>query len=330
MLNNIDTTSTSDASKISTNAMFRILERVKFLRNRNTTRANYYTIWKNFNKFVLQLDAVPKTWEGRVYLFLANLVHSGRKSSTVRSYHSAIKSVLWDDKYVLQEDELELKAITRGCKLINDTIQVRMPIKIDVLELILFEIDRKYCDQLYLKAMLKALFAMGYYGMFRIGELTKSKHVLKAKDVYLASNKNKMKFYLHSSKTHDKESKPQKITITGEVSENKMFLTTNKQMQRHFCPFKLIQNYLDVRGRSFESPDEQFFILRGKILVEPVLVRNIMAELLRRMGLNDRLYSFHSMRSGRATNLHEWGVPVEQIKVLGRWKSNAIYKYLKF
>ena len=43
-----------------------------------------------------------------------------------------------------------------------------------------------------------------YYGMFRIGEVTLSDHVVKARDVHIALNKPKLLFVLHSSKTHTK------------------------------------------------------------------------------------------------------------------------------
>ena len=102
--------------------MYNILERVKLLRNRDSTRANYYSIWKSFNRFLLQLDVRPTQWEDRIDLFLAHLVHSGKKSATVKSYYSAIKAVLWDDKYDLQSSELELCAITRACRAMNDKL----------------------------------------------------------------------------------------------------------------------------------------------------------------------------------------------------------------
>ena len=63
--------------------MFDILERVKLQRNRDLTQKNYYTIWKLFNKFVIQLDVIPTTWEDRVYLFLAYMVVTGKKSATM-------------------------------------------------------------------------------------------------------------------------------------------------------------------------------------------------------------------------------------------------------
>ena len=71
-----------------------ILEKLKNQSNRDSTRIGYHKIWTRFNKFIIRLDIKPKTWEERVALFAAQLVEEGRKSSTIQSYVSAIKSTL--------------------------------------------------------------------------------------------------------------------------------------------------------------------------------------------------------------------------------------------
>ena len=88
-----------------------------------------------------------------------------------------------------------------------------------------------YAKQPYLEILYKTIFLIGYYGMFRIGELTLSPHVMKAKDISFSKNKNKIQILLHSSKTHGKESPPQKIKI----SEVPPAAKSNRH--RFFCPF---------------------------------------------------------------------------------------------
>lgn len=46
-------------------------------------------------------------------------------------------------------------------------------------------------------------------------------------------------------------------------------------------------------------------------------------------GLNKDLYDTHSFRSGCATDLSKMGIPVEDIKKIGRWRSNSVYEYFK-
>ena len=188
------------------------------------------------------------------------------KSTTVKSYVSAIKKLLIDDGYEWDDQKVLLGSLTKACKLINDKLHIRLPIQCGLLELILFEVHRIYRQngQIYLDSLFKALFAISYYGMMRISEVTVSDHVVKAKDVHFALNKDKIMMYLYSSKTHTKGMRPQKIKITSNLVEKSGFYA-----QRNFCPFDLMNNYMKMRG-SYDTPFEQFFVFKDK---SPVLPR---------------------------------------------------------
>ena len=60
--------------------------------------------------------------------------------------------------------------------------------------------------QLYLALLFVTMLCPAYYGLFLIGEIawTQHGHAALAKNVQIASNKNKFLFILHSSKTHGK------------------------------------------------------------------------------------------------------------------------------
>ena len=58
-------------------------------------------------------------------------------------------------------------------------------------------------------------------------------------------------------------------------------------------------------------------------------MRSVLKTAIKRMGLNPSLYTVHGTRGGRANDLLSMGLSVEAIKKLGRWKSNAVYVYLK-
>ena len=47
------------------------------------------------------------------------------------------------------------------------------------------------------------------------------------------------------------------------------------------------------------------------------------------MGLNSSEFGFHAFRRSGATYAFECNVPVENIKVHGHWKSDAVYTYLQ-
>ena len=179
----------SSTSRILTAHMQLILEKLKGNQNRSSTIKNYHQIWTQFNAFIIRLDYRPPTWEERASLYGAYLVESGRQSSTIKSYISAIKGVLKTDGYQWDDNKVLLNAITKACKIRNDQVTTRLPIQIGLLEILLFEIERVYNDppQPYLEILFKTLFSFAYHGLFRVGELADSDHTIKSKRCSLSS-----------------------------------------------------------------------------------------------------------------------------------------------
>ena len=83
--------------------------------------------------------------------------------------------------------------------------------------------------------MYQALFALGYYELMRVGELTSGSHAMKACNVHIANNKDKILIHLYTSKTHSMANRPQKIRITSNRDGK-----SSNYLHRNFCPFRLI------------------------------------------------------------------------------------------
>ena len=194
----------------------------------------------------------------------------------------------------------------------------RLPIYKDFLHLILDELDKWAAEegQLYLRIMYSAFFVSAYYGLLRIGEVAQGPHVILADDVRIGVNKRKLLYILRSSKTHDAGTGPQMVKISGTTAEPK------------YCPYTIVDRYLNRRPHAV-SELEQFFVISDGSPVTPDQARNFLRTLIKRIGLWAELYNFHSFRSGRCGDLLKYGVSVETIKKIGRWKSNAIFKYFK-
>ena len=151
-----------------------------------------------------------------------------------------------------------------------------------------------------------------------MGEVTKSPHVLKAGDVHFTSSQDKMLIVLYSSKTHGKESRPQKIKISALGSKN--------NRNRFLCPCASVSQCMRNRG-NYDLPSEQFFVFRDKSPVTDEQFRTTLRQLLDRLGLDSSLYGVHSFRIGRTCDLEKLDCSVDKIKGLGRWRSNAVYQY---
>ena len=295
---------------------------------RESTSLNYLSIWRHLNKFIISLDTREwecLSWEQKTALFGAYLVDGGIQSSTLKSYFSAIKHVLKQDGYQWNDNKVPLSSLVRGCILENDRVKVRLPIQRGLLDMLLFELQRYYLvtkNQPYLETLYRALFCLAYYGMLRVGELAEGPHTIKAADVHLGGNKDKILMVLYSSKTHGLESRPQKIKISAVQNRDG---TISKKF---FCPFQAVTKFMQIRG-NYVSEYEPFFILGNRSVVKPQQVRTLLRTLLSKMNLDSSLYDVHSFRIGRTCDLEKFGYSVDQIKSMGRWKSNAVYRYLK-
>ena len=244
-----------EVASISSSKISMILDELKGLKNRASMNHNYLSIWHSFNNFLLKLDEQPPhSWESRLALYGVFLVDKGVQSSTLKSYMSAIKGVITTDDENYQWDESS--SLIKSCKNLNDRFKTRLPIQIGLLEMILFKMERRFANQRYIEILYKTIFILGHYGLLRVGEITKSDHTIKAKNVFIGMNKDKILLVLYSSKTHNKNSIPQKIKITAVDSTSKFC-----NWKRHFCPFKLAHQYMNLRG-GYQSDTDPFFVFK--------------------------------------------------------------------
>ena len=252
-----------------------IVDRLKLMRHHDSTKQNYYTVWKLFSKFLLRLDHKPKSWHDRLTLFIGHLVNEGKQSSTVHSYISAIKNVLRDDGFKIQEDGFLILALTRASKLKNDRVRMRLLIGKDLLGIILKNVYESFMEsnQPYLSILYHTLFSTAYFGLFRVGELTSGTHPVLAKDVQIASNKRKLIFILRSSKTHNKGSHPQLVKISSTNFKSNREQKTKFRKHELPCLYQLLRDYARARG-PYKSDSEAFFVFRDNSPVSPQHMRS--------------------------------------------------------
>ena len=289
---------------------------------RSSTRNNYYGIWKTFNEFFVKLDRKPLNWEDRIVLFAGYLAEQNRKSGTIRSYVSAIKAVQMDINIKVNEDRYLLSSITKGCRYENDRVKTRFPIHKKILNLLLDQLEVIWHDQPYLRILYQTMFSTAYYGLLRIGEITKGTHPILAKDVHIGLNKKKLMLVLHTSKTHWKNNKPQIIKISSNKQDYRKERTQYAniaQVPWRRCPYELLRLYSTMR-RKYKDAAEPFFVFRDQTPVKPQQYIKVLKTSLKKAKLNPSVYSY-SFRAGRSMDLLDMGVLVDTIKKLGRWKT---------
>ena len=293
---------------------------------RSTTSQTYLRIWRQFNQFLIRLDKRPEKWEDRIHLFIGYKIEQGMQSSSVKTYVSAIKKTLITDGYQWEDKSMLLSSLTKACKIINDKLYTRLPISDNLLELILFEIQRIFNDQVFLELLYKALFSLSYYGMLGVCEVTQtgSNHAVRACNVHAALNKRKILLILYTSKTHGGGGQyPQKIKISANDNCSQYF------SNRYFCPFKLTNDYLRIRG-AFRDRNKQFFIFSDRLPVTAQNASTVLRQAITGIGLEVSSYGMHSFCIGRTSDLiNKFHKSLEEVTRAGRWKSSAVYRYIK-
>ena len=151
-------------------------------------------------------------------------------------------------------------------------------------------------------------------------------HVVAAKDMQIGTNKNKIMFMLRSLKTHWKNDKPQLIKISALKIEGNR--NSQSKCNKLPCPFTALKKYFKIRG-GYRTEQENFFVFSDGSPVKSLNVRKCLRNALVQMGYDHRLYHFHGIRGGRAQDLLKLGVSIETIKKLGRWRPNAVFRYLR-
>ena len=117
------------------------------------------------------------------------------------------------------------------------------------------------------------------------------------------------------------------------IDHKKIKISSNEyewkcKWERNFCPFKTLRNYLELRG-PYESDEESLFIFRDMKPVTAEVARRVLRKAIQNLHLNPLFYDMHSFRIGRSTDLAKMNYTIDEIKHLGRWKSNVVYKYIR-
>ena len=199
----------------------------------------------------------------------------------------------------------------------GDPKNTRLPITPSILEQLRRVWNRDPSERDHV--MLWAACCVGFFGFLRSGELTAPekeefdpKQHLTVKDIAL-----------------DNQATPRTISIRIKQSKTDPFRQgvtiylgrTNSTV----CPVAVLLSYLVLRGKG-DGPLFQF--KDGRALTCPRLVSEL-RKALAETGMKPENYAGHSFRIGAATTAAACGIPVEVIKTLGRWKSQAYQLYVR-
>ena len=165
---------------------------------------------------------------------------------------------------------------------------------------------------------LKAIFALAVYAFLRIGEIT-TKNNLNGSEVLQVSNV--------SFNAEDKDINGLSVVITNykhsDLHAKSIFIPL--EIGNAACPVKAVHNYLSTFGHTKGS----FFQFRCGSPVTHYYFTSSLKSILMFIGLDPKFYKGHRFRIGAATSAAARGIPLSVIQNMGRWKSDAVMRYIR-
>ena len=282
-----------------------------------STRLAYRRAWQ---LYAICLSAMNMTFNGiydlpldksRVMLYIGFLHLKGYASSSITTFVSAIGYVHRIKGFNNPMSTLMVQKLLSAANRLNPRLDTRLPITLTILEQLNLALNETISSS-YNRALFQAMFVTAFYGLMRVGELTKDKWGnvalfmtnIKVESDHVALRISKFK--------HNINGYPFDILLC-------------KQAQISICPYTNILNYLKLRG----VKDGPLFCYPNNQPVSREFFVTILKNTLRFCGFNTNEYKSHSFRIGGASYYASLGLSDEQIRILVRWKCDASKFYIR-
>ena len=277
---------------------------------------HHVQVCRTYVEYDLGLEWILPLRLSVVASFLAHLYSLGHSHGTITTYCSAIA---YYHKIRNISDPMSTFYITKllqGIKRSSKEVRSLKPISKQLLHTLVDSLPF-VCQDIYDRVLYRALMLFMYYGCLRVGE------------AIVSDGNDDHTITLGGL---------QKVIINGKLEHILVTLTTFKyhyagkcqlrlscRLDRRYCPVQALSDYLMLRPK-----------VAGLVFVNTdgrPINRNNLASILRQLlimeGLDSSDYSTHSFRIGRTTDLAMDGIPAHQIKLIGRWASDAYKKYIR-
>lgn len=249
-------------------------------------------------------------------MFIASLYSSKYAASSVTSYVSAISYV---HQLAAVDDPTKaaiINQLLKGYRKLAPTRDIRLPITLPILNKLLGSFQHTVSSA-YQIHLLSAMCAIAFFAFLRIGEITttysESTNLIKITQLdRLVDKKGNVKA-LQLTLINYKHSDPGQNFVVYIYPESLC------------CPVQLLLKYVSLRG---DAPGPLFCWPDGTPITRTFFVTHLNAAL-KFNNLDCALYKAHSFRIGAASWATAKGFSDSQIRLLGRWKSNAFLKYIR-
>ena len=208
-----------------------------------------------------------------------------------------------------------VKKLLEGCRRTRPQRDVRAPITEAMLGK-LCAVLPGICFSRYETILFKAAFLTAYFGLLRVSEVVFTNQFQAFKpllrtDVQFEDESRALIISIRVSKTNQ-AGPPTRLRIPMSADPS-------------LCCVAAVQQFLNYR------PANGFYLFchqNGRPLTSNQF-SGVLSKAVRELGLSPQLYTSHSFRIGRASDLAAKGIPCETIMKLGRWRSGAVERYIR-
>jgi len=278
----------------------------------------YQRAWRLFSQFFhrvypcveLKLPFAPPT----LALFIAYLYDHKYASSTVSTYVSALGYFHKLHGHDDPSKNFVVMQMMKGYSKLDRRVDIRLPITLPILHR-LISASSRLSESGYNVALFKAMCVFAFHAFARIGEIT-------------SSSANHNLHFRQLAVNTDTNHRVVSSTVTFydfKHSYNQRPFLLNILPSPYHCPVQLIVDYIRLRGNS-PGP---LFRTHDLLPVSRSQFTSTLSTVFTFCSLDPARYKGHSFRIGAASNAADKGLTDNQIRILGRWKSNAFQKYIR-
>lgn len=282
----------------------------------SSTRASYNSAWRSYFKFCMLYGLQPLPAPANyVLLWIAFLFYRGLQGGSIKKYVMALSSL--HNEYGLLNSIRGNSQITRCLTgVLNKRPQSMLKPKLPVTPSLLWAIAPLLNMDLMDDALIWVAFTFGTFGLLRNGEIAGSgQHPatlrsLKHAEFLTPCGLPAVWYHLSRTKTHQRDGED--ILIGSSVAVAALYRYLRLRRQHH-----------QLTGAS-----TLFCWSNGSPLTRNDIHTHA-CRLFSLVGVSPSSYRGVSFRAGGATALTDAGVPLEHIRLIGRWKSNAYRCYVR-
>lgn len=197
--------------------------------------------------------------------------------------------------------------------------ETRLPITPSILKALIQSLD--HCGSSnFIKTLLKAMYLLAFHAFLRIGEITQTDQKVQNNLTFHA-----VKFlFANSSDPYAFELDFEKFKHYTGASCHKLLVKGNQQLT--MCPVKTLWEYCKIRGQMDWT---LFCFLDGTPISRRFFTKKMQLSL-NWANCSPKDYKGHRFRIGAATSAASMGISEQHIQVMGRWRSDAFKKYIRF